>query len=269
MNRCLKNILLLGAILFLITFAILQNSSTQSSSSHKENPKHFYNEIPEPSIPEFSVQPTSNPYFVPEVTFSLPEEAYSGPFGIRGDVKGIPAHINENKSILVTIKNQPFIQTEILDGVWAKLYYNVRWCLNSEKNYWSYSPINPTKSGYINASQSDYTVLNIPKPRLPATSNGSKLDFQVQALIGYDEQKYAVSDYTGVPHYTGNYFYGKSSDWSQSLTYVLWENESSSPSPTPSPTQAVPDFPFYVVIPIVLTIVLVGLIFCKKYVSGK
>lgn len=168
-----------------------------------------------PSAPEFTVKIVSSPYVVPETNSTDP---------YTGQVTIYPSYINENKSIVVTVRNQPFASTQLPDGNWTKLYYNIRYEGHFTRDDWTYYPL-ASQDGYINASKSEYTVIPIPTYQLHATyANGTQFDFQVQALIGHDYANYS----------SGNVFTGEYGDWSPSVILVF--GEPLNVSPTPSPT---------------------------------
>jgi hypothetical protein len=211
--------------------------------------------IPKPSVPEFAVRIVSNPYLVPQ-------EDLTDPY--TGHVTIYPSHISENKSIVVTVKNQQFVSTQLSDGNWTRLYYNLRFEGHFTQNDWSYYPVIPVDgpgSAYIDASQSEFTTIPIPKYMLPATyPNGTQIDFQVQALIGYDKSTYAPSMTPGQQVYTGSIFTGESSDWSPSETLIFGDPLNASPIPSPT----VPEFPITLSLVAVLFAVSLLLIISKK-----
>ena len=101
----------------------------------------------------------------------------------------LPKLVTQYKTgqIEVTIKNQPFASYTDSNGSYISLYYNV----GSKGHYrtdWSYYP-NSGKT-YL-ASNSDFTVITFNIDGLCAYGetlgvipSGSKIDFQVEALIG-------------------------------------------------------------------------------------
>lgn len=206
--------------------------------------------MPTASVPEFTVQIVSNPYLVPQTNVTDP---------YTGQVTIIPASINENKSIVVTVKNQQFTSTQLSNGNWTSLYYNLRWEPHFTQNDWTYypemPPANVPSSEYIQASQTDHTIIPISTSYLPATySNGTQIDFQVQALIGYEEPFYASG--STIAGSAGYLFIGQSSDWSSSQTLVFGEPLTANPStvPTPNSTSTVPELSWLVIVPLLLSV---------------
>jgi len=235
--------------LSLLLFGILVASSLISIESASAQT------ISKPSVPEFTVQIVSDPYLFPETNSTDP---------YTGQVTIYPSHVNENKSIVVTVKNQQFVSTQLSDGNWTQLYYNLRWEPHFVQNDWVFYPVMPPAnipaSKYISASQSDYTVIPIPTMWLPATySNGTQIDFQVQALIGYEEPFYASG--STVAGSAGYLFTGQSSDWSPSQTLVFGEPLNSTPTSTPSQTPTVSEFSWLVIVSFLLSSFSVAVLF--------
>ena len=185
--------------------------------------------IPKPSVPEFTVGLVKNPYCVPQ---SKTTDPYTGA------VTTYPGYTEENRSIEITIKNQPYTSTKMTDGNWSRLYYDIRFKGHFYVGDWSYYPVKAgaaSEGGYIAASNSDYTTIALPKYlSLKAQQNGSQTDFQVQALIGYDETIYRVAGNTGELSIFGTYFTGEVSDWSPTQTLSIPDGSVSTTSPSPT-----------------------------------
>jgi hypothetical protein len=186
--------------------------------------------MPKPSAPEFSVKHVSHPYYV-QPTTSIPD-----PY--TGAVTTYPGYLDMNMSVEVTIKNQPFTSVQMLDGNMSRLYYNIRYHGHfAVTDMWSYCPISPS-DGYINASNSEYTVVSLSPLSYGV---GDQVDYQVQALIGYDEPKYS----TGIlgdqpPYFVGYHFTGEASDWStQTLTIAPTPSLAPTPSQEPQQTEQI------------------------------
>ena len=204
----------------------------------------FAQSIPKPSVPEFTVALVSHPYEVAETTQIDP---------YTGAVTTYPSYIAENKSIEITIKNQPFTSTQMVDGNWSRLYYNIRFKGHFYTGDWSYYPVKAGaagEGGYITASNSDYTTIALPKYlSLEVQPKGSQIDFQVKALIGYDEAIYRVAGNTGELVIFGIYFTGEASDWSNTQTMTIPETSIlTSPTPNPTPTPTIPEFPSWTIL---------------------
>jgi hypothetical protein len=150
-----------------------------------------------PSVPEFSLKFVDNSYdykVPPEITTAM------NPFtGITNSTTkpGYTVHV-ENKSIIITIRNQVFTPSSgnqyLLYAVNVKGHYVEFWgTLLGEGTFrtqdWfpqqSEPPKYPSAGDMPKQSNSDYTVLNYSVNSFAA---GSQMDFQVQAVTGYDAQ---------------------------------------------------------------------------------
>jgi len=162
--------------------------------------------IAKPSAPEFTVKYIDNSYLVP-TTYS--KDPYTG------QEIPHPAHIADNKTIEVIIKNQA-----------VSCMYNIRVKGHFAENWSEYSIFRPS-DGLPYASGSEFTTLsfrsnggNFYEGRYTAgfyAPTGSQMDFQVMALVGsYEEQILA----------TGRYyqFFGEKSDWSKTQTISVGES---------------------------------------------
>ena len=170
--------------------------------------------MPKPAVPEFTIKFIDASY---EVTTTDP---YTGAKVTQPVI---------NRSIEVTIKNQPFLS--YFDGSVdsnISLYYNVRMKGQYEENWTKlYSDKHiPTMSNsqytvflypatqYSNAPESYH--LGIWETQLPVDA---KVDFQVQAMIGY-VQHTVLSD--AVSAERGNFtFIGEESSWSTTQTLSI------------------------------------------------
>ena len=184
----------------------------------------FAQSIPKPSVPEFSVA------------------------------------LAENKTIEVTIKNQPFTPYEIqdLDGHnWAvNFFYNIRIKGPFTEDWIElYNP----SDGYVRQdSESEYTVRAYTLGENTDTVLGTKMirlpdegiiDFQVEAMIGYVDREIIIP----VPG-TGWIFIGETSGWSTTQTLVIGENQSAaSPLGKYQPSEQ------EVILGVAITVAVVGL----------
>jgi hypothetical protein len=169
---------------------------------------------PKPSVPEFTVEFVDYSTDVPPIYGVDP---YTGKSVIIAD-----GYHSDNRSMRFTVKNQPFSVYTDGSGNNITLYYNYRFKGHSEDK-WSYYPYdaeNNYSTSYAiprNASQSDYTTIT-----LALTTYGLKdvpargqIDFQVEALIGYEKQ--IPVNFLGKQGYYYE-FIGETSGWSQTLT---------------------------------------------------
>ncbi|MBN1245226.1 hypothetical protein JXA31_06495 [Candidatus Bathyarchaeota archaeon] len=185
--------------------------------------------IPKPSVPEFTVKLVAHPYDVPPTTTTTIDQ-YTG----KEIVTTTPGYHVENKSIEVTIKNQPFTPYTDADGNEVNIYYNVRfkghfttvWTElypeTQHRDVFGYDSTGPVQSS------SGYTITSCPAD----FPDGAKVDFQVEAREGYHTQCYpfmAILFFTWV--FTGEY-----SGWSETQTLTIGETPTPSPATTPTQT---------------------------------
>jgi hypothetical protein len=239
----------------------------------------FAQTIPTPSVPQFSVQYISYTHYIAPTYTTNPyngqnETATSGYQAI-------------NETIVFTIKNQPFSPYTDANGNSIGFYYNFRY-KGHFASTWTYNPFNPDEQSayaaggwavgpfkYFTQSSSNNTtfsfplnvILNTAPSNYPLLSNGSQLDFAVQAQIGYIAQSESVSPSLG-SYYN---FTGQSSDWSntQTLTINLNQNTTSSATPTQTPTSSVPEFPWMWAILTILFVVSMSSVVAKLKISRQ
>jgi hypothetical protein len=193
--------------------------------------------IPKPSVPEFTVKLVAHPYDVPPTTTTTIDQ-YTG----KEIVTTTPGYHVENKSIEITINNQPFAPYTDAEGHLINLYYNVRvkghfgqdW---DWKELYPYEPIRNGEFGTYHQnppqSSSGYTVISCPAEY----PDGALVDFQVQTLEGFYTEWWP---FTAVPGMAWQ-FTGKSSDWSNIQTMSIPDGSisiSTSPPTTTSPSPA-------------------------------
>ena len=116
--------LLLVVILAVSSLMMVESASAQS--------------IPKPSVPEFTLKYVDNSYDVPPMTTSS-TDPYTG----KVTFTTIPGYHVENKSVEITIKNQPFTSYLNENGsrVWLFYYVAVKghfenWSYHLDANYW-------------------------------------------------------------------------------------------------------------------------------------
>jgi len=211
------------ATLLLIAIFVLSNLVMVGSG--------FAQSMSKPSVPEFTLKLVAHPYDVPS-TYEI--DPYTGEkiitsYGYR----------EENKSIEVTIKNQPFTSTLDSSGNYTSLFYNVRY-----KGHYSdeWTPSEQSLSTiFYNASNSDYTVISISLLKIGSVSIDGEIDFQVRALIGYSIAK-AYGSILPPEMMIYHEFIGQAGDWSNTQTISNSESQSSSPEPTiPTSPSQMPD----------------------------
>jgi len=125
--------------------------------------------VPAPAIPEFNVELVVHFYDVPQ-TSTITVDQYTG----KEKTINCPGYRVDNKTIEITIKNQPFTPTTNEHGTEFNLYYNVNIKGHFGDNWQTYCQTTPQSS-------SQYTVISGPA----AYPEDSQLDFQVEAIVGH------------------------------------------------------------------------------------
>jgi len=137
---------------------------------------------------------------------------------------------NENKTVELTIKNQPLSPYTDDAGHPIGLYYKINFKGHYTDDWSEYFQPLP-------ASSAEYTVLSISSNALNAP-NGGRMDFRIQAGIGY---------VTSSEFFMGGYIYtlnGETSDLSAIQTITLPESASTlSPTNPPSEPTSTPITP--------------------------
>jgi hypothetical protein len=202
----------------------------------------------------------------------------------------------DNRTLVFTIKNQPFTPYNNSDGNEIGLYYNFR-VKEHFGSQWYYYPFGPNGHSTWLYGIFDYDNLSGPFFNSSNTENttayvnffsffdaytfpsNSQLDIQVQAQVGH-----ISLDYTGLMAGSGYNFTGSSSDWSNSHTITLTEGStstdiSSSPYPTspatplatttPAPTATVPEFSLLASVPLLLSTFAVAVIVGHRRISNQ
>ena len=160
-------------------------------------------------------------------------------------------------SLEVTINNKQTTDSQNINDE-SHLYYGFRFKdPNSMLGNWEYDPIYfvgaSSYGTYYEASASNYTVISFPVDDYPfdginhhtGISKNGPVEIQVMALIGIE---IPTTEQNGTVYQ----FDGETSDWSPTQTVTI-SNESVSPS--------VPEFPFLLAIPILLSVLAVALTF--------
>ncbi len=216
--------LILVLILAVASLMLIQTASAQ--------------QIPKPSVPEFTAKFVDHSYDVATTTSTDP---YTGQ-----SVTNKGYHV-QNYTVELAIKNQPFTAIETKEGTadWmADLYYNVRF-KGHFTNEWVVTYY--VESPYPKHSNSTFTVLTFgafSDCRSPQIIPGGQIDFQVQALIGYGHREYDPSQTVQILMWPW-VFTGQTSDWSNTQTLTIpGRSESVSPTPTtPENPTATPYLP--------------------------
>ncbi len=190
----------------------------------------FAQSIPKPSVPQFTAKLVDLSYNAPTTTST---NQYTGQTITN------QGHRVENRTIQITIKNQPFT-SYISNGQNISFYLNVR-----EKGHYetedNWINIYTADNHYTSESNVDYTTLtysldqSIPPWLNNNILSGGQLDFQVEALIGY------VGRGSGFASW---YFSGEESGWSTTQTVDIPANEpTANPRTSLSPTTSATTVP--------------------------
>jgi len=198
--------------------------------------------MPKPSAPEFTLKYVDNSYDVPP-TYGI--DPYTG----KNIMTQAGYHI-QNKSIEITIKNQPFTSYRNENNSLVGLYYYIL----VKGHFQDWYAGKPNVDRYIYRSDSEYTVIgcglsgnngsdpyrgNIWLYESGVIADDAQIDFKIQALIGYKTQ---VSRGPYAYPFGESYYYvftGESSDWSNVQTISIPEGTISVSTPhtsTESPT---------------------------------
>ena len=215
-----------------------------------------------PTVPEFILRIADHSYDVPPMTTSS-IDPYTG----KTTTQTQPGYHVINKTIEVTIKNQPFTSYTDANGNKINLYYNISVRPHYSGN-WTYYPISNGET--YTASTTEYSTRNFifgayanggyahdgyadkVSPQIGYVAPGGEVDFRVQAQIGYynfDVIPFGSSAVEG--------FVGENSGWSNSATIKIPEDIISQ-LPTASPI--VPELPLRVIVPLLLTVFSLALV---------
>jgi hypothetical protein len=184
--------------------------------------------LPTPSAPEFTVELADHSYDIP-TTYST--DPYTGENVTH------PGYRVDNKTIDITIKNQPFVAPSNLTNIYydINLYYNIRVKGHFEENWTDlyYISNNTPQNSLPRQSASENTVILI----LQDYSAGDQVDFQAEAVIATAHQFFSSSF---------GYWSWETSGWSNTQTITI-------PAPATSPI-----IQLLAIIGIAITVVLVG-----------
>jgi hypothetical protein len=174
--------------------------------------------IPKPSVPQFTAKFADLSYDTPTTTSTNP---------YTGQTITNQGHHVENRTIQITIKNQPFT-SYIQNGENISFYLTVRVKGHYEENWIT---IYHSDNHYTSESSTDYTTLTYSlDPNAPPWLNnnlplGGQLDFQVEALIGSIHRDFSQLMAPWV-------FDGKESGWSNTQTITIPAISNSTPNQT-------------------------------------
>ena len=185
------------------------------------------NSIPNPSVPDFTVKIVDRSYDVP-----VTNRTTIDPFTGQEVTKSSGGYHVTNKTLDVTIKNQPFTPIDLGNGSVIQLYYSVR----AKGHFGDWNDAR-TDVGYyrmrVPSSSFNYTVATFIFGMYgwdPPV--GGLEDFQVKAEVGYLYPHYQGLVQTG----TSFASYGES-DWSSTLTITISEGQTPNPPSEITPTR--------------------------------
>jgi hypothetical protein len=247
------------SLMLIITLSCLAIFTVKSASAQS---------IPEPNVPEFTAKYVDHSYDTP-TTYTI--DPYTGK-----TITHHGYHI-DNRTIEITIKNQPFTPFNDSAGNMINHFFDVRY-KGSFTDTWTTMFANQTlvstydsPNPYVNYGfaiqnySGQYTTI-IYKLTSQIPTNG-QIDFQVEALNGYTNETYHDSDLFTV--YLGFTFYGQESGWSNTQTVTI---NPTTPTPTaisPTPTPTVPELSWLVIAPLLLSIIPVALVVVYRRHSLK
>jgi hypothetical protein len=178
-----------------------------------------------------------------------------------------------DSTIQLIIQNQAFTNSSSVNAIVyyyrVKDHYSQQWVIN--RNYLLQSD-SQTTTFTIPPHPGDFRDYLFPPNNL--LNNSSLLDFQVQAVTGYYLVTYVDGQMPGTPIQTDGYSEitfdeSETSDWSSTRTITIDSSTSSSPTQTApdnsmEPSPSVPEFPFLLVIPFLLSAIAIALIVKMK-----
>ena len=170
--------------------------------------------VANPSVPQFTVQYVDHSYDIPP---TYGKDAYTGQTKIITGGRHV-----DNRTIDVTIQNQPFTPYLDSNNNTVGLYYSVR-----SKGYfddWSESSVH-VLSGVQASTTFASTVISIDFGNW-GVQQGGQIDFQVAAVAGYPASDAA---YCGSVHFNTVF----QSDWSSTQTITIGNPITSTPTPQP------------------------------------
>ena len=209
------------ATLLLIIVLAVSNLSMVSSA--------FAQLITKPSIPEFRAEYVDNSY---DIAPTYTTDPYTNNIVIQtyGD------HV-DNRTVVITIKNEPFTPFTDTNGNTINMFYNVRYKGTYGQDWTLMYGIPRTVLAYgsddiygykIQDYASQNTVIAIKSP-----AEGI-MDIQVEALKGYTNR--TLLQYHIFGSGVGYTFYGEESGWSNTQTITISETQTPTPSPATTPT---------------------------------
>jgi hypothetical protein len=199
----------------------------------------FAQSITKPSIPEFTAE------YV-DYSYDIAPTYTTDPYTNNTVIQTYGSHV-DNRTVVITIKNEPFTPFNDSNGNTINLFYNIRYkgtfgqdwteMYGGERTVWYNYDDSDNNYGYRiqnYASQNTIVVMSSPAQQ-------GQMDIQVEALKGYTNRTIIQGHiFMSVVGYT---FYGEESGWSNTQTITLGESQTPTPSPATTPTPTPPIFP--------------------------
>jgi hypothetical protein len=184
--------------------------------------------LPKPSVPEFTVILADHSYDVPNSTTTSIDQ-YTG----KTITVTTPGYHVENRTIDITITNQPFVPENSLYNFFTNLYYDIRYKGHFGNSWTELYAYNGDECNLPQQSTSAYTIISTSIPQQGNSSDAIMIDFQVQAVNGTN---HAIPPGINTPFGYWTYI---TSGWSNIETLNTADGSvsvSASVSPAPSPT---------------------------------
>jgi hypothetical protein len=217
------------ATLLLITVLAVSSLIVVSSA--------FAQSITKPSIPEFTAE------YV-DYSYDIAPTYTTDPYTNNTVIQTYGDHV-DNRTVVITIKNEPFTPFNDTNGNTINMFFNVRYkgafgedwtrVYGVERSVWYNYDSPDNEYGY---KIQDYASQNTVVVITSVPSQG-QMDIQVEALQGYTNRWVIDSHiFFSIVGYT---FYGEESGWSDTKTVTLGETSTSTPTPsTPTPSTPTP-----------------------------
>ncbi|MDR0460539.1 MAG: hypothetical protein LBH62_03750 [Nitrososphaerota archaeon] len=177
-----------------------------------------------PSVPQFTVELVDGSYDVPSSSTTTIDQ-YTG----EKTTTTTPGYHVENKTIEITIKNQPFTPYTGTNGITYYLYYSVQSKGRFGEDWQNWGSTVQIKNSYGGGflPSSEYLQGSIVSGSANGYTNGAQVDFRVEAIIGH-----YVPD--SPDHMFPQFWFetDESSGWSSVQTITIASELSSSPSQT-------------------------------------
>jgi hypothetical protein len=217
-------------------------------------------------------------------SYDVPTRYSVDPFTGKNVVVEPGYHI-EDKKVVISIKNMPYTEYKDASGHTLEVYYNVQWKGHFSDSWEghdlpSYLGSYAAASNYVGESSGGQTKLIDPNAsytelpysvqyngsssynlRIYDVSAGGQIDFQVKTLVGYYITLQTTPNQLDPRTHDYYVFSGQSSGWSDTQTVTIPE---SSGSVSSSPSPSVPEFPTWIVLPLVLATLIIAITAIKR-----